>query len=232
MLVTARRREKLETLADQMEESGSRPIVVVGDLTEATVRREIGHLAETELGGLDLLVNNAGVGATALFRESSETLFRHLMELNFFSAVELTRLALPLLKRSALDRPEVPMIVNIGSIVGLRGVPSGGAYSASKFALTGFSESLRAELSGEGIDLLLVSPGTTATEFFDRQLEDRTPPNWPEHVPVSAEYVAGKIVAAVESRKHHIVPYRKAKMLYILNRLFPTWIDRLMSRYC
>jgi short-subunit dehydrogenase len=232
LLVTARRRERLEALAEELEKAGPRPAIVAGDLTETAMQRTLIDRAETELGGLDLLVNNAGVGATVPFRDTRDELFRDLMEVNFFSAVQLTRLALPLLNRSAAAGDDHPMIVNVGSIVGLRGVPGSGAYSASKFAITGWSESLRAELVRDGIDLLLVSPGTTATEFFESQLEDRQPPHWPRHDPVSPEYVARKIVEGIEKRKHHIVPYRKAKILDWMNRFFPIWVDRLMARYC
>ena len=88
------------------------------------------------------------------------------MEVNFFALVEMTRLALPLLKQGVN-----PIVVNVSSILGHRGVPHSSEYSASKFAVQGFSESIRAEFARLGIDVLVVSPGTTETEFFDRVIE-------------------------------------------------------------
>ena len=106
------------------------------------------------------------------------------MELNFFSLLEMTRSALPLLK---LGRQ--PIIVNISSILGHRGIPHMSEYSATKFAVQGFSESIRAEFAPLGIDVLVVSPGTTETEFFDRAIE-HTSAELAEHKPVSAAEVA------------------------------------------
>ena len=92
-------------------------------------------------GGLDLLVNNAGIGAQGRFAEADPARLRQIMEVNFFAPAEMTRAALPLLKQGRR-----PMIVNIGSILGHRGIPGTSEYCASKFAVQGFSESLRAEL--------------------------------------------------------------------------------------
>jgi short-subunit dehydrogenase len=110
-------------------------------------------------------------------------------------------------------------------------VPYSSEYCASKFAVTGFSESLRTELVRHGIEVLVVNPGTTETEFFDRVLEQTAAPKWPEHRPVSAEAVARAIVDGIRRGRHEIVPYRWGKVLLWLNRLAPRWVDRLMERY-
>ena len=101
-------------------------------------------------------------------------------------------LALPLLKQGSR-----PIIVNISSILGHRGVPYNSGYCATKFAVQGFSESIRAEFTRLGIDVLVVSPGTTETEFFDSVLEHTAKPGWPEHKPVSAAAVARQTVRAI-----------------------------------
>jgi short-subunit dehydrogenase len=172
------------------------------------------------------LVNNAGIGAMGLFEQATEDRLRRVMEVNFFALVELTRGALPLLKQGRR-----PMIVNVGSILGHRGVPHSSEYSASKFAVHGFSEALRSELSVYGIDVLVVAPGTTETEFFERVIERTSAPSWPEHRPVSATQVAREIVRAIRRGKAEIIPYRWGKVLVWLNRLSPRLVDRIMRRY-
>src|SRR5204862_1887651 len=114
-----------------------------------------------EFGGLDALVNNAGIGALGRFDQADEARLRQVMEVNFFAPAEFVREALPHLK--AGNRP---IVVNIGSVLGHRAVPEKSEYCASKFALHGFSDALRAELAPLGIDVLLVSPSTTTSEFF------------------------------------------------------------------
>ena len=205
-----------------------RVFCVPGDITDPTVQKRCIETASENLGGLDALVNNAGVGATALIEATDDELARRLMEVNYFSALSLTRLAIPLLRDSAL---RAPMIVFLSSVVGFRGVPHYGAYGAAKFAITGLSESLRAELTGDGINVLLVSPGTTKTEFFDTLLKSSSKPNMPNHNMVSAESVAKKIIVAMKRGKKRIIPYFPAQILYYLNRSLPGLTDWVMSRY-
>ena len=148
------------------------------------------------------------------------------MEVNFFALVEMTRLALPLLAKG-----NRPIVVNVSSILGHRGVPYNSAYAASKFAVRGFSESIRAEWAREGIDVLVVSPGTTETEFFDKVLEHKGGPGWPEHAPVAAAAVARQMVRAIRRGTHEIIPYRWGKVLCWMNRLSPRMVDTVMSWY-
>jgi len=148
------------------------------------------------------------------------------MEVNFFALTEMTRLALPVLKRGTN-----PMLVNLSSIIGHRGVPYNSEYCASKFAVRGFSESIRTELTRHGIDVLVVCPGTTQTEFFDRVIARTGEPTWPEHTPVSAERVAVAIVRAMRRGKAEIIPYGWGRILCWLNRLSPRLMDWVMARY-
>jgi short-subunit dehydrogenase len=226
VVAVARREDRLGALADRVTALDGRLESLAGDITDAEVRRRAIELAATKFGGLDLLVNNAGVGAMGLFEDADPQRVRRIMEVNFFALVEMTRLALPLLKAG-----RTPMIVNVGSILGHRGVPHNSEYSASKFAVHGFSESLRAELAPRGIEVLVVSPGTTETEFFDRVLEHTSKPDWPAHKPVSAAWVARETVQAIRLGRHEIIPYRWGRVLCWLNRLSPRLVDRLMARY-
>src|SRR5690606_3285712 len=113
-------------------------------------------------------VNNAGISAHGDFASEAPEVTRQIFEVNFFAALALTRGALPLLCEG-----RSPMVVNVGSILGHRGIPFHAAYCASKFALAGWSESLRAELNPHRIDVLMVSPGTTDTPFSNHLVEKR-----------------------------------------------------------
>jgi len=226
LILVARRRDRLDQVADEIASADGRAECVVGDVTDPQARQASIDAAGRSYGGLDLLVNNAGIGAMGLFEDAEPTRIRQVMEVNFFALVEMTRLALPLLKQGTRS-----MIVNVSSILGHRGVPHNSAYSASKFAVQGFSEALRAELTRKGIDVLVVSPGTTETEFFDRVIERTGEPSWPEHRPVTAAEVARQTVRAMRRGRHEIIPYRWGKVLCWMNRLSPRLVDRLMTRY-
>jgi len=226
VVILARREDRLTELARQIVEAGGRVETVAGDITEPDVRQHAIDAAVSQFGGLDILINNAGIGAMGLFEEADRARLRRVMEVNFFSLVEMTRAALPHLKQG-----KRPIVVNVSSILGHRGTPHSSEYSASKFAVQGFSEAIRAEFTKPGIDVLVVSPGTTATEFFDSVIEETSTPSWPEHAPVTADEVARQMVIAIRRGRHEIIPYRWGKVLCWLNRLSPTMVDRLMSRY-
>jgi short-subunit dehydrogenase len=225
LVLVARRRAALDELAQSLERGPGQIEIVAGDVTDPAVRASAVAAALNRFGGLDLVINNAGVGALGRFAESSPDRLRQIMEVNFFAAAELVREALPLLKTG-----QTPLVVNVGSILGHRGIPRSSEYCASKFALRGFSESLRAELAPLGIDLLLVSPGTTRTEFFDHALASESVP-WANQTGVTAEYVARRVVRAMETGRHEVIANARGTALVWLNRLFPRLLDRILARY-
>jgi short-subunit dehydrogenase len=226
LVLLARREDRLKTLAEAIRGVGGRVETVVGDVTEPAVRQQALDASLASFGGLDVLVNNAGVGAMGPFDAAEPQRLRRVMEVNFFALAEMTRLALPHLKHG-----KQPMVVNVSSILGHRGVPYSTEYCASKFAVQGFSEALRAEVAQFGIDVLVVSPGTTKTEFFDSVLEKTAEPRWPSHGSVSPEYVAERIVRAMQRGQHEIIPFTWGKVMCLLNRLAPGLMDRAMARY-
>jgi len=233
LVLLARRKERLQALADQInadpikQQHGNRKIILIdGDVTDPDVRHRAIQAAVEQLGGLDILVNNAGVGAMARIENTTQETLRRVFEVNFFALFELTQSALPHLKQGI-----EPMVVNLSSIVGLRGVPHYGVYGSAKFAVTGLSETMRAEFSKYGIDVLLVCPGTTQTEFFDVLHQSTSAPDLPKHRPVTSEYVAVRIVQAMKRGKHKIIPYFPAVLLDKLNRFCPRFVDWIMTRY-
>lgn len=228
LLLTARREDRLRSLAKELDAAGVEhlPEIFAGDLTDVRIRRELVHAAETQLGGLDGLINCAGVGAVGAFETAAPERARQVFEVNFFAPLELTRVALPLLKLGVQ-----PIVVNIGSVLGHRAVPFKSEYCASKFALHGWSDALRAELALPGIDVLLVSPSTTDSEFFDNLLEDRSLGGHKGSHPMPPSAVARATVRAMERGKHEIILSPGGKSLVWLDRLFPTLTDWFLARY-
>jgi short-subunit dehydrogenase len=225
-VVVARREDRLEQLVEGIVASGQKAEAVVGDITEPETRQLAVEMAQAKFGGLDILVNNAGVGALGLFEQSDPQRIRRVMEVNFFAPVEMMRLALPLLKQGVK-----PIVVNVSSIVGHRGIPHRSDYSASKFAMQGFSEAIRAEFAPLGIDVMVVSPGTTETEFFDSEIDRSSQPKWPALKPVSAAKVAKSIVRGIRCGRHEIIPSGYAQFLFWLNRVSPGLVDRMLANF-
>jgi short-subunit dehydrogenase len=226
LVVVARREDRLKALADEVLAVGGKIHTVAGDITEPDCRKQAIDAMIERYNGLDILVNNAGVGAMGLFEHADAARVRRVFEVNFFALVELTRLALPHLIKGVQ-----PMVVNVSSILGHRAVPHSSEYSASKFAVQGFSEAIRAEFTRHAIDVLVVSPGTTETEFFDSVLERTGEPAWPKHTPITPEAVARQIAKAIRKGKHEIIPYFPGKLLCWLSRLSPRLMDYYLARY-
>lgn len=225
VLAVARREERLRQLAEQVGSAGGRLLPLAGDVADPQVRGAAIERAREQWGGLDILVNNAGIGAQGRFEDSDPECLRRIMEVNFFAPVELTRLALPLLRESGRA-----LIVNVGSVYARRGMPFNSEYCASKFALQGFSEALRAEVARYGIGLLMVHPGTTATEFADHLIACTERPGWRKPRAVSAEAVARATLAALQRGRHEIIPHAKGRLLCWLNRLSPRLVDAIVAR--
>ncbi|MEM8947312.1 MAG: SDR family NAD(P)-dependent oxidoreductase [Planctomycetota bacterium] len=227
LLLVARREEELSVLSDELKSRGAADVVpIVGDVTDATVRdRAIWH-ARDAWGGLDVLINNAGISAHGRFENSTPEVLRQIMDVNFFAAAELVRIAVPLL-RSGDDA----LLVNVGSILGHRGVPYNSEYCSSKFALRGWSESIRPELGRDGIALMIVSPGTTDTDFFEHLIAKGEKLPWNEQKGLPPEAVADQIIRGMQRRRFEIYPNWRGRLLVLLTRVAPWLLDRIMNRY-
>lgn len=226
VLASGRRVERLERLCSEIAKSGGQCETLPGDIAEEKTRQSLVAWADRRWQGLDGLVNCAGVGAMGRFDQATPDRLRQIFEVNFFAAVELTRACLPLLSRG-----QRPIIVNIGSVLGHCAVPLKSEYCASKFALHGFSDALRVELRPVGIDVLLVSPSTTDSEFFDSALEDQTRKNWKGTRAMSPEVVAKKTIAAIRGGRREIILSTGGKFLVWADRLCPSLVNRLLARF-
>lgn len=223
LVLVARSEEKLRALASSLSQRGVEALPIPADVTRDADRRRV--LAEVERGGLDVLINNAGVASWAHFADSNEDILRQVMEVNFFAPAELIRLAIPVLVRG-----QQPAVVNVASMCGRRGMPAWSEYSASKYALCGLTESLRGELARFDIDVLLIIPGLTSSGFANHFLlsQGRAPIDFDKGMP--PEKVAAAIVRALVKNKTETVVGSDARWLLLFNKFFPRLTDWLIGR--
>jgi short-subunit dehydrogenase len=225
VLAAARSDELLRELADRVRAAGGALETVHADVTSAEDRQRMVEAAREHLGGVDVLVNNAGIGATGHFAEVSPERLRKIMEVNFFGLTETTRVFLPLLRQG-----NRPAILNISSIAGKRGIPARSEYSASKFAVQGFSEALRAELTRYGIDVLVVCPGLTQTNFSKNMLEQKARLQMDHLRGMTAGAVARAALRALERGRNEVCLTLQGKLMVLVSRFLPRLADRIAAR--
>jgi short-subunit dehydrogenase len=214
-LLVARRGERLEALAAEL--GNARAVAV--DLTAPEAPERVLEAVERE-GRVDLLVNNAGAGGRTAFADGGYEDVRRLMEINFYAPVRLTEALLPALRRCAPSA-----IVNVSSVAGRISRTRIGAYSASKFALTGWSEALALEEARGGVHVGLVLPGFVATEGFPQEeLVRSARTRWIVSTP---EKVAEAIVDAGPGRKLERYVPRPYGLVPALRTLAPAVYRRL-----
>jgi short-subunit dehydrogenase len=226
LILASRNNDKLNELARSLAPHAAETCVVPTDVSSPSDRSRLIDTTISRFGGLDILINNAGVGAMGFFSEAGEDRLRRIFEVNFFATTELTRIALTHLRQG-----KNPMVVNVSSILGRRAIPGCTEYCASKFALTGWSEGLRAELTQQGIHVLLVCPGRIQTSFQQNLIEDKIRFGWQNHRQMSADRCAQLIVVAMRRRKSELTTTAPGKALVLLNRLSPRLVDFLLARY-
>jgi short-subunit dehydrogenase len=225
VLAAARSNELLADLAQKVRAVGGIIETVPADITQRDDREAMAGAVLRHFGGVDVLINNAGIGATGHFAEVSPERLRKIMEVNFFALVETTRQFLPLLRLGT-----TPAILNISSIAGKRGIPARSEYSASKFAVQGFSEALRAELAKDGVDVLLVCPGLTQTNFSHNMLEQKAALQLDHMRGMTAEAVAEATLRSLERGRNEVCLSLNGRLIVLVNRFFPRLADRFAKR--
>lgn len=225
VVVVARRADRLEEVTKEIESTGIRAKAVVGDITDPATRQAAIDCAKDKFGGLDIVVNNAGISGMGRFEDASQDRLRRVFEVNLFALIELTRIAIPLLKQS-----NTPIIVNVSSILGHIALPNLSEYSATKFAVRGFSNALRAELHSTGIDVLVVSPATVETEIWDRMIEETGKTSWRARRGATPEFVAKKAVRAMRRGRREVFPGFFTRIAQRGNRLFPSLVASIIER--
>ncbi len=219
LVLVARREERLREIAGSLPAPAS---WVAADLTEADAPARIAAHIEERHGRLDLLVNNAGASWRGTFGEAGWANVEQTMELNFNAVVRLTEALLPILRRSSPSA-----VVNVSSTAGRISRPGAGAYSASKFALVGWSDSLYSEELQHGVHVGLVLPGFIETEGFPAaELKAKALTRWIVSTP---ERAAEAIVdTGLRGRAERYVP-RPYGLIAVLRIVAPGLVRRILS---
>jgi short-subunit dehydrogenase len=225
LAVMARSSDKLTALETMLRNHGADVVAVTGDVTKPEDREHLIGTAVANWGGLDILINNAGIGAWGHFQTSTEEINRQTLEVNFFAPVELIRLAVP-----HLTNGEQPAIVNVTSMCGRRGMPAWPEYSASKFALVGMSESLRGEMARFGIDVITIVPGLTNSEWSKHLIRSDGRADIRYKDGMAPEYVANRIIKAIRNNSTEVVLGKEARRILLINRFFPRLLNHLIAR--
>ena len=180
-------------------------------------------------GGIDILINNAGISMRALLKDLDIEVIKKVMDINFYGTVYCTKLALDSITRRQGS------IVGISSIAGYRGLPGRSGYSASKFAVNGWLESIRTELLDSGVNVLWVCPGFTSSNIRnaalnkDGQSQRESPMD--EGRMMSSANCASHILNAIEKRRRTLVLTFTGKRTVFMNKFFPGWTDSLVKKF-
>ncbi len=224
VMAVARKPALLQQLSVEAPPSG-KLITLAADVANLEGRRAMVERAQGLWTGLDILVNNAGIGATGHFAEAESSILRRIFEVNVFGLMETTRAFLPIIKKG-----KTPAIVNISSIAGLRGIPARAAYSASKFAVEGFSDALRAELFKDNVSVLVVCPGLTQTHFSENMIERKAKIQMDHMRGMTATEVAYATLESMRAGRDRILLTTDAKKISFITKFFPGLADRIAKK--
>lgn len=228
LTLAARNPDNLQTVAAQCQTQGAQVLVVPTDIADEAACRALVARSVQQFGGLDVLVNNAGVSAHALFEDvTAEHLawYEQLMRTNFWGSVWCTHAALPHLKTSR------GAIVAVSSLAGLVGVPGRTAYSASKFAMSGFFEALRAELKPAGVAVTTAYPGVVDTRIryhgYNAQGQAAGVSSLKEDHAMTVAECAQLILQGMERRQREVVMTPQGKLGRWLKLIAPGVVERM-----
>ena len=224
--ICARRTDRLERVADEIRQAGGRPLAIAADVTRPADMQAFVDATLREFGRLDVMMCNAGYGLYGEIDGITSDQMHAVMDVNYFGTYHAARAALPVFRTQASGH-----IIIVSSIVGQRGVPFMGPYSATKFAQVGLAECLRAEVQGSGLHVSVVYPISTETDFFNVMVRNSgfaTRAHGPRQSP---ERVADAIAQAIRRPVPEIYPHRLSKGLAVLNAIAPGFCDRLTKRW-
>ncbi len=226
VVISGRNSDNLEKAATELRKTGGQVLTVAGDVSRENDCKVLIEKTVETFGGIDVLINNAGISMRALFAGLNLDVMRKLMDINFWGTVYCTKYALPYLLKAKGS------VVGVSSIAGYNGLPGRTGYSASKFAMQGFLDALRIENLKTGLHVLVACPGYTASNVrnaalvADGSTQGESPRD--EGKMMTAEQVAEEIVSAVMKRKRTIVLTAQGKLAVWLNKIFPALTDRLV----
>ncbi|EPR68493.1 SDR family oxidoreductase [Cyclobacterium qasimii] len=227
--ITGRSRVKLDETLVFLQKEG---IVCGGGVCDAAIAEQNQQMADDAIkhfGKIDVLINNAGISMRALFRELDLKVFHQVMDINFWGTVYATKFCMDeIIKNKGA-------IIGVSSINGFRGTPARTAYTASKFAMNGFFESLRTEVMKLGVHVMVVCPGFTASNIRNNALlgdgtsQSESPRE--EEKMMTAEEVAEAMLTALRKKKRDLVLTNQGKMAVFLNKWIPGIMDKIVYNH-
>ncbi len=226
VVLGARNVENLKKVANDIVLQGGDAVYCATDVSKENECKNLILTAIENYGKIDVLINNAGISMRAMFNDLKLDVLKQVMDINFWGAVYCTKYALPHLLKTKGS------VVGVSSIAGLQGLPGRTGYSASKFAMNGFMETLRVENLKTGLHVLMAFPGFTASNIrntalaADGSMQGESPRD--EGKMMSAEAVAGHIYRAVVKRKNRLILTAQGKLTFLINKFFPNWMDKLV----
>ncbi len=220
LVLAARSEERLERLARELERAGARVLVQPTDVRDLEACQRLLDRTLEVFGRLDLLINNAGVGDWSLLEREDPGRIENMVRTNMLGLLYMSRLAVPVMLRQGEG-----VIVQVASLAGLMGLPFQAVYGATKAAVIALSRSLRSELQGRGVHVLLVMPGPVRTAFF-RNANMRGFERLP--LPVAEpEEVARRILDGCARRRSVVFVDGFGRLVYYASRLAPGLVDRI-----
>ena len=222
-----RNQDKLYNL--QVQYSGKFLHTVVADVSNEQDCKNFIDTTIKAFGGIDILINNAGISMRALVKDTDLSTIKKVMDVNFWGTVYCTKFAL----NAIIEKKGT--IVGVSSIAGYRGLPGRSGYSASKHAVNGWLESLRTELLDSGVNVMWVCPGFTTSNIRNAALNKEAKPQgespMDENKMMSADECAEYIAKAIEKRKRTLVLTFTGKQTVFLNKFFPKLADKLVRNH-
>ena len=223
----ARRVDRLDALAREITAAGGQALTLAADVTSESAMTSFVERTVERFGQLDVMMCNAGFGIYGAIDDISADQMRKLMDVNYFGTFYAARAALAVFRRQRRGH-----LVIVSSIVGKRGVPYMGAYSATKFAQVGMAECLRSEVAGSDIHVSVVCPISTPTEFVEVMIRETGCDVSRSLGPgQSVEEVAEAIARAIQRQAPEVYPYIKSRVLVLLNALAPGFTDRFVQKF-
>ena len=229
VVISGRNEQNLLNAEAELKKINTNVLSVKCDVSNANDCRRLVEETIKKFGKIDVLINNAGMSMRAILDEVELNVLKKIMDINFWGTVYCTKFALPYL----LDTKG--SVVGISSVAGKKGLPGRSGYSASKFAMEGFLETVRTENIKKGLHVLVVCPGFTASNIRntalskDGSVQGESPRD--ESKMMSADVVAGKIVDAVQKRKRDLILTTNGKFTVLMNTFFPAWMDKLVYNH-
>jgi short-subunit dehydrogenase len=230
LVLAARSVDALEQVAGACRALGSQVIAVPTDVTVDDDCRRLIEIAVAAFGGIDVLINNAGVSMHARFADITDfSTFERLWRVNCLGTIQCTRYAYPHLRATPGKRGG--QIVGVSSLAGKAGVPARTVYCMSKFAQSGFLDALRIEAKDDGISVTVVYPGIVATEIRRHGLNAQGEPagfsGLTEKGAMPVDVCARLIIGAIHKRKRELIMTTQGKIGMWLKLVAPRWVDRM-----